>query len=66
LRTIILNNTVYTPSLQSNLISVSKILESGADTFFSVADNTVLVKILNGPTLFSTTKKEGLFYVDIK
>ena len=66
LRTIILNNTVYTPSLWSNLILVSKLLESGADTFFSVADNTVSVKIPNSLTLFSTTKKGGLFYIDIK
>ena len=66
LRTITFNNAVYTSSLQSNLISVSKLLESGADTFFSVADNTVSVQILNGPILFSATKKEGLFYVDIK
>ena len=66
LRSITLNNMMYTPDLWSNLISVSRLLEKGADAIFSVTDNSVLIKMPSRPMMFSVTKKENLFYVNVE
>jgi len=57
---------MYTPDLRLNLISVSRLLEKGADAIFSVTDNSVSIKMPSGPIIFSTTKKGNLFYVDVE
>jgi len=41
LRSITLDNTMYTLDLQLNLISVSRLLEKGVDVIFPVTDNSV-------------------------
>jgi len=41
LRFITLDNAMYILDLQSNLISVSRLLEKGVDVIFSVTDNSV-------------------------
>ena len=66
LRSITLDNVIYTPDLWSNLISVSRLLEKGADAIFLITDNSVLIKIPSRPMIFSATKKENLFYIDIE
>jgi len=66
LRSITLNNAMYIPDLRSNLISVSRLLEKGVDAIFSVTDNSVSIKMLSGPIIFSATKKGNLFYVDVE
>jgi len=66
LRSITLNNAMYTLDLQSNLISVSRLLEKETDAIFSVTDNSVSIKMPSRPIIFSTTKKGNLFYVDVE
>ena len=66
LKTITLDNAIYTPGLWSNLISVLKLLEKGANILFLVANNLVSIKMPNRPMLFSAKRKENLFYVDIE
>jgi len=57
---------MYTPDLQLNLISVSRLLEKGADAIFLVADNSVSIKMPSRPIIFSATKKGNLFYVNVE
>jgi len=66
LKTITLNNIIYTSGLRSNLISILKLFEKGANILFLVTDNLVSIKMPNGPILFSAKRKGNLFYIDIE
>ena len=60
-REVILKDVLYTPSLRSNLISVSTLLEKGAKVYFD--GDEAVVKTQDGTEVMSAVKLEKLFAI---
>ena len=60
---ITLNDVLHTPGLRSNLISVSKLSEKGANVFFN--NRFAFVTVKNGINIITVTRLGQLYVVDM-